>query len=186
VRPNDSGYVIVDGEHGWRAAKELGLAELPCEVVDVDDFEAMRQTYKRNRHGSDDPLQLGRMFKRMLDARGQSHRGLANEIEVSEGTIRNGLMYAEAAELRNSYVREGGGLARAELRKANEDAHTPDEQIARLSVRQVRAYLHLPPTIANLWLDAGADLRELYRAKSGDEMDELEANHPQSCGFRKF
>src|SRR5215216_5321262 len=25
-------YLIVDGEHGWRAAKEVGLAEVTCEV----------------------------------------------------------------------------------------------------------------------------------------------------------
>ena len=52
VRANAEGYVIVDGEHGWRAAKEKGLKEIPCEVIEVDDFEAMRQTYKRNQHGT--------------------------------------------------------------------------------------------------------------------------------------
>lgn len=171
VRPNGSGYLIVDGDHGWRAAQEVGLAEVPCEVIEVDDVEAMRQTYKRNRHGNDDALRLGRMFKRMMDTRGLSQRSLAKEIEISEGTIRNGLIYSDAADARNSYPH-------GEMVKEN--AETPDEQIARLSVRQVRAYLQLPPTIANLWLDAGADLRELYRAKSGDEVDELEAHHPQS------
>ena len=47
VRPIGSDYLIVDGEHGWRAAQEAGLVEVPCEVIEVDDFEAMRQTHKR-------------------------------------------------------------------------------------------------------------------------------------------
>src|SRR5690606_29130015 len=56
VRPNGDGYVIVDGEHGWRAAQEVGLPEITCEVIEVDDFEAMRQTYKRNQHGQHNPV----------------------------------------------------------------------------------------------------------------------------------
>src|SRR5262245_31921214 len=63
VRPNGEGYLIVDGEHGWRAAKAAGLPSVPCEVIDADDFEAMRQTYKRNQHGTHHPALLGRMFE---------------------------------------------------------------------------------------------------------------------------
>ncbi len=59
VRPNGEGFVIIDGEHGWRASKEVGLSEIPCEVIDVDDFEAMRQTYKRNQHGQHNPVLQG-------------------------------------------------------------------------------------------------------------------------------
>ena len=67
VRPNAEGYIIVDGEHGWRAAKEKGLTEIPCEVIEVDDFEAMRQTYKRNQHGTHNPVLLGFLFQEMME-----------------------------------------------------------------------------------------------------------------------
>ena len=69
VRRLDNGrFEIVDGEHGWRAAKKLGFDEVLCEVLeDVDDFEAMRQTFKRNRGGRDNPVLLGRMFQEMLN-----------------------------------------------------------------------------------------------------------------------
>jgi ParB-like chromosome segregation protein Spo0J len=39
VRRLDDGYVIVDGEHSWRAASEVGLAEVPCEIIEGDDVE---------------------------------------------------------------------------------------------------------------------------------------------------
>jgi ParB-like chromosome segregation protein Spo0J len=55
-------YLIVDGEHSWRAAKEVGFEAIECELVDVDDFEAMSQTYKRNQHGSHNPVKLGQML----------------------------------------------------------------------------------------------------------------------------
>jgi ParB/RepB/Spo0J family partition protein len=161
VRPDGDRYVIVDGEHAWRAGQEVGLEQVACEVIDADDFEAMRQTYKRNRHGTHNPVLLGRMLKRMLAERGLSRRALADEMEVSEGTIRNALLYADAAdarresdeEVRNGYA-QGGDTTR--------------ESVAKLTVRQVRQYLDLPEVIRDAWLDSGADEAEVVRALSVD------------------
>ena len=161
ARSSGDGYAIVDGEHSWRAAREAGLAEIPVEVVDADDFEAMRQTYKRNQHGTHNPVLLGRMFRRMLEGRGISQRELADEIAVSEGTIRNALAYANAADLRNSYAPGG------------------EAEIARLSIRQVRSYLGMPPKIGEAWLKAGANAEHYQsaltaRAPVGKDGRELE------------
>jgi ParB/RepB/Spo0J family partition protein len=141
VREAENGYLIVDGEHGWRAACEVGLAEIPCEVIEAYDFEAMRQTYKRNQHGTHDRVALGQMFRRMMDERDISNRELAKEISVSEGTIRNALLFAEAAELRNSYARESGT--------------TRDYWFERMTVRQARLYVGLPAVIRDAWLNSG-------------------------------
>jgi ParB/RepB/Spo0J family partition protein len=140
VRPNGVDYVIVDGEHGWRAAIEAGLKEIPCEIIEADEFEAMRQTYKRNQHGTHDPVRLGKMFKQMMESRGLSQRAFAKEIAVSEGTIRNALAYCEAAEMRNSYAPD-----------------TAASDVANLSVRQLQKYLSYPDGIRDKWLDAGAN-----------------------------
>ncbi|MDP8951928.1 MAG: ParB/RepB/Spo0J family partition protein [Actinomycetota bacterium] len=145
VRPAEDGYLIVDGEHGWRAATEVGLAEVPCEVIEADDFEAMRQTYKRNQHGTHDRVALGQMFRRMLEKRGFSNRELAKEIAVSEGTVRNALLFAEAAELRNRYARGKGS-----------ESWSPetDSYFRELTVRQARLYVALPEGIRDEWLSA--------------------------------
>jgi ParB/RepB/Spo0J family partition protein len=162
VRRNEAGYQIVDGEHGWRAAKEVGLAEIPCEVIQADDFEAMRQTYKRNQHGSHAPTALGRMFRRMMESREFSLRALAEEIAVSEGTVRNAIQYAEASDLRNSYAFDD------------------------LSVRQVRTYLALPAAVRDIWLDAGADLKELQKAANYETVGEEKTKTYADWGcFRK-
>jgi ParB/RepB/Spo0J family partition protein len=142
VRPNrDGGYESVDGEHGWKVAKELGWAEVPCEVEDLDDFEAMRRTYKRNRHGSFNQVRLGRMFKKMMKKPKLSNRALARKIRVSETTVRNALRYADAAKMRNDFAPNMG-----------------DRQIARLTVKQVQQYHKLPKGERDAWLDAGADM----------------------------
>ncbi|MHC4402228.1 MAG: ParB/RepB/Spo0J family partition protein [Planctomycetota bacterium] len=106
VRPDGDDFQIVDGEHGWQAAKEAGLPEITCEVIEADDFEAMRQTYKRNQHGTHNQVLLGKMFQQMMAERGLSHRKLAEDIGISEGAIRNALEYAKAAEVRNDYAFE--------------------------------------------------------------------------------
>lgn len=135
VRPKDSVYAIVDGEHNWRAAKELGFTTVPCEVLELDDVEAMRQSYKRNMHGKFNPVKLGKMFERALEQTGSSQRALADQYEISEGTVRNALLYSQVARLRNGYAFE------------------------ILTIRQVRLYLALPPIIRDKWLEAGADTR---------------------------
>lgn len=148
VRPNGKpgAYLIVDGEHGWRAATKAGLKAVPCEIIEADNFEAMRQTYKRNQHGTHAPIALGQFFNRMMEERGLSQRALAKEIDISEGSIRNALQYAQAAGVRNDYAWE------------------------TLTVRQVRLYNHLPLPIGDLWLDTGAKVLELLGSS------ELEAN----------
>jgi ParB/RepB/Spo0J family partition protein len=162
VRPNGQGFLIVDGEHGWRAAQKVGLAEIPCEVIDADDFEAMRQTYKRNQHGTHEPIKLGRMFQRMMEDRKLSQRDLAKEIAVSEGTVRNALEYAKAEDVRNSYA-------------DNHRQRCPE--VAELSLRQVRLFNRLPPTVARLWLIAQADVKALWSlagVKTEDQIAEAE------------
>jgi hypothetical protein len=80
------------------------------------------------------------MFKKMKEDRSLSNRALAKEIEVSEGTIRNSLLYAEASEVRNDYAFEN------------------------LSVKQIRYAGMLPERVRNLWLDSGADIPALFNA----------------------
>ncbi len=154
VTREDDRWVIIDGEHGWRAAQQVGLSAITCEIIEVDTFESMRQTFKRNQHGRHHPVRLGRMFEAMMQDRGVSQRQLATEIDISEGSIRNALAYSHAVELRNGYAREID----------DDDPAWADQEIGRLQIRQVRAYLSLPALVRDAWLDAGANLKDLDRA----------------------
>ncbi len=144
VRPAGNGFEIIDGEHGFRAAKELNFTTVRCEVQVVDDFEAMRQCFKRNRGGDDNPLRLGLMFQQMQARRKLSIRKLAQAMDMSDGTIRNHLDYVKALRLRN--------------RCAGEDR---SEEIAGLTHRQIAKYLNTIESLRDIWLDAGADLGAL-------------------------
>jgi hypothetical protein len=147
VRPvGDDIYEIVDGEHAWRAAQQICLTEILCEVRDLDDFQARRETYKRNRGGKDSPVLLGRMFCAMMQERRLSCRKLAKEIDVPEATIRHHINYAKAADRRRRFV--NGNC---------------DREVAELNSHQVTIYLRLPEPMADAWLDAGADIADLTR-----------------------
>jgi len=174
VRPIDGEFVIVDGEHNWRAAKELGFTEVPCEIIQVDDAEAMRQTYKRNRHGTFNRIKLGKMFERVMKETDWSLRKTAKEYDISDGTIRNAFLYLKAKELRNSYAFED------------------------LTIRQIRIYLDLAPVIRDKWLDAGAGIRTLFskgeidfsehllgRKLTESTFEEAERNYKNYHSFQK-
>jgi hypothetical protein len=126
ARSNGDGtYITIDGAHNLQAAIEAGLLEVPVEVIEADDYEARRQTYKRNLSGTWRKVRLGRMWRDMMTCGpGRSGRDLAADLGVTEGTVRNGLLYAQADE----------------LRALHDDTRTEDE-IASMSVRQLREYI---------------------------------------------
>ncbi|MCH8111630.1 MAG: ParB N-terminal domain-containing protein [Proteobacteria bacterium] len=163
VTPEDAGYTIVDGEHGWRAACEVGLETVAAEVIEADNFEARRQTYKRNQHGEHNKVLLGRMFRDMMEQRGLSRRGLADEINVSDLKVRDTLRYTDAADSYSQYARERG---------LDIDA---DNDVAALAIRQVRIFTKLPPGLARLWLAEGAGLDMLSDTPLGGDAAEAES-----------
>ncbi len=134
---------IVDGEQSWKAAKDGDLKLVPCEIIDVNKFEAMRQTIVRNRHGDNNPVLLGRLFEKMLKVGKLSNRELAKNLDISEGTVRVHLQYTNAEKLRNDYA--------------------PKESLDKISglhVKQIEAYLRLPAEKRDDWLDSGGRLEE--------------------------
>jgi hypothetical protein len=86
-----------------------------------------------------------------MQARGLSLRELAIELGISEGTVRNAIVFATAADLRNGYARAF-------------NLDVADAEIAALTVRQARMYVRLPAPVRDEWLDAGGDLKMLFKA----------------------
>ncbi len=153
-------YLTLDGEHGLRAGKDAGLAEVPCQVVEADEFERRRQTYVRNVHGRPNPVLLGRMFAEMKEIRKLSNYDLAAEVGVSEGSVRNALVYAEVAGQR---ARHAAGLGRPEQQVIDE--------VATLPVQVVRTYLDMPEEVRDVWLDNGGEMSEPGTALPPGPMD---------------
>jgi ParB/RepB/Spo0J family partition protein len=68
----DKDYVIIDGEHRWRASKQVGLTEVDVVMVDVDKYEAMAALINMNQiKGEFDPTKLGLMIESIIDEKGR-------------------------------------------------------------------------------------------------------------------
>lgn len=156
VRPVEGGFEIVDGEHRWRAARKLGMTHVPCYVQDVDDFELRRLLLKRNKHGTHNKIGDGQLYRDMMQAKDLSIRGLADELDISEATIRNRLQYLQVFERRVKHTEEPE-QAKAEIEKNK--------------ISDIRTYNALPEAVANKALDANWLLLN-YRMEEGRQIDE--------------
>ena len=64
VRPRGGRFEIVDGEHRFRLAGELGYSAVPCVVADLSDSDARVKTLQMNGlRGENDPDLLGRLLR---------------------------------------------------------------------------------------------------------------------------
>jgi hypothetical protein len=139
--------VIINDDQAWMVSKSLGLKEVLCDVQEVDEFEAMRR-YIRTMHARKNRVKVGKMFRQMVKSGGLSRRELARKMDVTETTVRNALLYVEAAEVRDDYAPGRG-----------------ESDISPLSKQQVRTYLKkLSAETRDAWLDAGADLKAVPAA----------------------
>jgi ParB/RepB/Spo0J family partition protein len=79
-------FVIVDGEHRWRAAKELGWQEIRCEIVDISEDDAKALCYRRNRErGTIDPFKEAALFKSEMPKLTQ--KAIAEKYLVDPSTV---------------------------------------------------------------------------------------------------
>lgn len=89
VRLKDDNYEILCGERRFRAARELGLIEVPVVVREATDHEALLLSIQENIQRNDlIPLEEARAYKQLLD-KGvtSSQRELATLLGVSQSRI---------------------------------------------------------------------------------------------------
>ena len=81
-------YVVVDGAHRFRAARELGWEEIPATISTANsEYEARAITYaKNNERGQHDPYLEAEYFQWFID-RGKTHEEIAAMHRVDRTTI---------------------------------------------------------------------------------------------------
>lgn len=82
-------YIIIDGEHRWKALKELGYEDIPAIVVNKKTPEAMIATLMLNKlHGSPDVLKVASILKDLMDNYGYSMDELTTQTGWGEEDIK--------------------------------------------------------------------------------------------------
>lgn len=84
------GFVIVDGEHRWRVAKELGWKEIRAISENIREEDAKALCYRRNRErGTIDPFKEAALFKSELDK--MTQKAVAGKYGVDQSTVSHRL-----------------------------------------------------------------------------------------------
>ncbi|PKL01888.1 MAG: chromosome partitioning protein ParB [Synergistetes bacterium HGW-Synergistetes-2] len=145
VRRNEDGdYWIVAGERRWRAAKIVGLSEVPVRVIDGNEMEMREITLIENIQREDlSPVDTALALEELLNVYDITQDELAASIGWSRTSVTNKLRLLQLPEevktlLSNNELSEGHCRALLPLESQEEIAKLASDAVnAGLSVRQV-------------------------------------------------
>jgi|GEM_PF-3164722 len=107
MRPLGKRYEIVDGERRWRAAKLAGLATVPGLIEEMSDVKALELQIIANDQRADvHPLEQALGYRRLLEAAGDTPKGLAARIQKGESWVRQMLKLSDLCEAGQKAFRE--------------------------------------------------------------------------------
>lgn len=143
LRAAGQGYEIVAGERRWRAARMIGLKEVPCIVKELTDEENMLLAIIENMQREDlNPIEEAEGLKQMIDTYGLTQEQVSRGVGKSRPYITNSLRLLKLPERLRYMTAEGSlsmGHARALASIKNEKLQINlAERVVRegLSVRQ--------------------------------------------------
>lgn len=90
VGPFGSGYQIIAGERRWRAARMLGLSEVPVQIREMDDQQAMQIALIENLQRENlNPVEEAEGYKDLCERFSMSHEDIAKAVGRSRSSVSN-------------------------------------------------------------------------------------------------
>lgn len=146
VRKLPNGYYqIIAGERRWRAARMVGLSELPCVVIEADDKKAMELALIENLQRADlNPIEEALGYRRLMQEYGMTQEVTAERVGKSRPAVANALRLLSLPQSILKLVEDGelsAGHARALLCLKDEQQLAVAQKIInlQLSVRQTES-----------------------------------------------
>ncbi|MFQ5714295.1 MAG: ParB/RepB/Spo0J family partition protein [Candidatus Scalinduaceae bacterium] len=119
VCPTNRGYKIIAGERRWRAAKLLGLKEIPVNIKNVDSMKSLELALVENIQREDlNPIEKARAYLELKNNFRLTHEKIAIKIGQDRSSIANTIRLLDLAEDIQELVSRGTismGHARALL-----------------------------------------------------------------------
>ena len=145
VRPMEDGsYRIVAGERRWKAARMLGLDEVPVNIKEMTDTEAAQLALIENLQRENlNPVEEAMGFKELIEKYGMTQDAVAKTIGRSRSSVSNSMRILALPDRILNMVEDGElslGHAKALLSFENEDlmiATAVKAANGGLTVRQV-------------------------------------------------
>lgn len=127
VRSREGRYEIIAGERRFIAAKKVGLMEIPCIEMNVDDNEALELTLIENLQRKDlDVFEEADGLRSLVDNYGYSHEDISKKIGKARSTITEIITISKIPEDVRKYCKDHNIMSRSTLieiaKQKNKDA----------------------------------------------------------------
>ena len=142
---SDGYYQIIAGERRWRAARSVGLTEIPAMIIEADDATVMELALIENLQREDlNPIEEAEGYDLLIHRFGMTQEQVADSVGKSRPAVSNALRLLALPGEARDMVASGGlspGHARAILAIQDEEKRLEAiDQIANMSVRQAEKY----------------------------------------------
>ena len=116
VRPKRGRFEIIAGERRFVASRNLGLKEIPCIEMDVEDNEAMEIALIENLQRKDlDIFEEADGLQAMVDMYGYNHQQVSDKIGKARSSITEILTIARIPQHVRDIMRESGVFSRTTI-----------------------------------------------------------------------
>ena len=143
VRPYQGTYQIVAGERRWRAARMLGLDEVPVIIKEISDGEAMDIALIENLQRENlTPMEEANGYRQLMEQYGMTQEAVAKTVGRSRSAVANALRLLQLPEEIQMLLESGAisaGHGKALLAIANPEKQLEAAKRAANGTLTVRA-----------------------------------------------
>ncbi len=144
VRPYGSGYQIVAGERRWRAARMLGMTEVPVQIREFSDSESMQIALIENLQRENlNPIEEAQGYFELMESFGMTQDEISKTVGRSRSAVANAIRLLNLPEKIRDMLEDGDltvGHAKALMAFDDEGLMTEAAEKAcggRLTVREL-------------------------------------------------
>lgn len=150
VKPIPHGYMLIAGERRWRAAKQIGLKEIPAIIKNTDDLSNLEIALIENIQREDlNPIEKARGFQKLIGKFGLTQEQVAKAVGKDRTSVTNYLRLLDLPqEVQDNVSRGTISMGHARALVSLEDKKVQLSLLERilsegLSVREVEAIVSM-------------------------------------------
>ena len=148
LRKVGNNYIIVAGERRWRAAKLIGIKEIPSIIMDLTDKQVMEISLIENIQREDlNAIEEANAYKKLISEFNLTQEELSKRLGKSRTAITNTMRLLNLSEGVKQYliegvISEGHGRALLSINEANLQCEVAQKVIDdKLSVRELEKFI---------------------------------------------
>jgi len=141
VRPKNGDYEIIAGERRYMASKKIGLSEIPCIVMNVNDMEAMEISLIENLQRLDlDVFEEADGLRYLAENYGYNHEQISKKLGKARSTITEIISISRIPENIRKICSDFGIMSRSTLLEISKQKTKEDMErlISAIKERELR------------------------------------------------